>query len=496
MLQSYLSPQELLSVKMPKLEQRAAKRAKQIAQATPTTRTVDQSLAWIAAEFYIPELRGPITIAPYQFAVLREAYRRDEHGQYVYNTILWSDIKKSAKSCLCAAVALERMTAQSYASTKIIGNDIKQADSRTAFYARRAVQLNPRLQQMIGVKQYRMEFGNHSVIEAIPIDPTGEAGGNDDLIIYTEAWGLKDKKDLQMWEEMRLSPTKFGNSQIWVESYAGYEGESPVLWNLYEHGVLNGERIDLGIEGLEVYRNGSQLSLWNTSPRLAWQTSEYYASEAATLTDSAFNRVHRNQWASSADKFIPDEWWTACQAELPPLRQAQSVIIAVDANESDDCFGVLMLSRQGDTVHVRSARKWQPKKGQKQIYVNEDNPDDTTYPEGEIRRLVREYNCVEIAYDKFQLHDMMNRLRHKIGVNCRSFKQGDERAIADKQLYDLAKERRILHDGNADLTAHISNANKKPEGDRIRIVKRQQSMKIDLAVCASMAAHRALKLNL
>ena len=475
-----------------------AKRAKARQQSRIITRTVDQSLDWIKKEFYIPELNGPIEIEKYQEKFIREAYRKDASGNYVYNIVLLSDVKKSAKSTICAAVALERMSAIEWGSCKIIGNDIKQADSRTAYYARRAVQLNPKLQDQINIKQYKIELNNHSIIEAIPIDPTGEAGGNDDLIIWTEAWGLKDKKDIQMWEEMRLSPTKFGNSQIWIESYAGYEGDSPVLYNLYEYGVLNGERIDLGVEGLEVYRNGSQLSLWNTTPRLSWQTEAYYQSEASSMTDSAFNRVHRNQWQSSVDKFIPDEWWTACKQELlPALRESQPMILAADANESDDCFGLLLASRHDDKVAVRYCRKWQPRKGQKQIYVNENNPEDTEYPEGEIRRLAKEFNIVELAYDKFQLHDMMNRIRHKVGINCRSFRQGDERSIADKQLYDLVKEHRILHSGETDLAEHVGNAHKKDEGDKIRIVKGSSlAKKIDLAVCLSMASHRALKLNI
>lgn len=484
-----------MSLKAEKLSRKP--KAKQKPSSPPPT--VDQSLAWIKSEFYIPELNGAIVLYPYQEAVLREAYRRDEQRQFVYNVVVWSDIKKSAKSSIAAAVALERMSSTEWGSVKIIGNDIKQADSRTAEYARRAVQLNPRLTNQIQLIQYNFKFANHSRIEAIPIDPTGEAGGNDDLIIWTEAWGLKDKKDIQMWEEMRISPTKFGKGQIWVESYAGFEGESPVLWNLYEYGVSNGERIDLGIEGLEVYRHGSQLTLWNTEPRLPWQTAEYYASEAASMTDSAFQRVHRNSWQAAQSKFIPDEWWKACEREsLPPMLPNEPMVLGLDAAESDDCFALVLASKHGDSIAVRYARKWQPtKKGKKIIYVNEDNPEDTEFPEGEIRRLVKEFNIVELAYDKFQVHDMTNRLRSKVGVNCYSFKQGDDRAVADKSLYDEIKERRIMHSGESDLKEHINNAHQKAENNKLRIVKGStHSKKIDLAIALSMAAHRCFKLNL
>lgn len=473
-------------------------------------RTVDESLAWIKTEYFIPETNGPIILDRYQEAVLREAYRVDPiTRKYIYNIIVWGDIKKSAKSSIAAAVALERMSDIKWGFTKIIGNDIKQADSRTAYYARRAIELNPRLAPPVtSVKTYNIVFpANHSSIEAIAIDPNGEAGGNDDLIIYTEAWGLKDKKDIQMWEEMRISPTKFGQGQIWVESYAGFEGESPILWDLYENGVINGELLTLydndgiAIEGLEVYKGeGGQLTLWNTQPRLPWQTPEYYASEEASMTPGAFQRVHRNQWASPLSVFVPPEWIDACRVkteDLPPMYHNQPMIVVLDGSVSNDSFGMFGLTRHGNNVVVRFAREWIPPKHGVIQYVDPSNPDNIDYPEGQVRELRRRYNVVEWAYDPFQLHDMATRLGMGLGMNWHKFKQQTDRLIADKQLYDLIKEKRFLYDDQPALVKHIKNANQKNEADnKLRIVKRTQTAKIDLAVCASMGSHRALKLQI
>lgn len=430
---------------------------------------------------------------------MREAYRRDAEGNYVYAIVVWADVKKSAKSSIAAAVALERASDSHFGTLKIIGNDIKQADSRSAFYARRAVQLNPRLAEKVRLVQYKLIFDNYSIIEAIPIDPTGEAGGNDDLIIYTEAWGLKDKKDLQMYAEMAISPTKYGQSQIWVESYAGYEGESPILENLYESGVKNGHIIDLGIPGLEVYANeqSKQLTLWNTQPRLPWQTPEYYAMEAGRLTPSEFSRIHRNQWAKSLSKFVPDEWWEGCKRESPPLRFTnQPMVLALDAAEKDDNFGMVLVSADDDVICPRYIRKWGPGSGGVIEYGNPLDPEDTNYPEGELRRLHREYNIVEYTYDRYQLHDMATRLKRSEGMNFVIFAQGDDRLVADKRFYDLIKEKRFINTGDQDMTEHVQNANKKEENGRIRIVKRVQTAKIDLAVCGSMAADRAVRLGI
>lgn len=138
----------------------------------------------IRRRFYIPELRGPIRLGAYQEAVLREAHRRDAAGRFVYNLVLWSDIKKSAKSSIAAAVALDRAYQVEWGSIKIIANDLKQADSRVAFYLRRAIALNPALSTSIKQVRYKTTLPNNAVIEAIPIDPAGEAGGNDDLLVF------------------------------------------------------------------------------------------------------------------------------------------------------------------------------------------------------------------------------------------------------------------------------------------------------------------------
>ena len=79
----------------------------------------------------------------------------------------------------------------------------------------------------------------------------------------------------------------------------------------------------------------------------------------------------------------------------------------------------------------------------------------------------------------------------------RSFSQGEERLRADSDLYQHIARRRISHDGNADLREHLTNANAKQsanEDTRLRIVKKSDSRKIDLAVCLSMASQECLRL--
>lgn len=470
---------------------RAAQRIKGQTVQPPAPALVDP-ITWIETEFYIPELSGPMPLADYQRAALREAYRIDPAtGHFVYSVVVWSDIKKSAKSSIAAAVALERARRLSYGSIKIVANDLKQADSRVAFYARRAIELNAAYFKGWHVKPsgYQTTTPAHTTIEAIPVDPKGEAGGNDDLIIFSELWAASQAAATRMWTEMTLSPTKYGQSQRWVESYAGFSGESPLLEQLYQTGVGEGRVLDLGIPGLEVYANDSArlLTLWNTQPRLAWQTAAYYAQEAAVLTPNEFQRVHRNQWVTSENVFVPGEWWDACRGDAPAFAPTTPVVIGMDAGVTNDCFAIVGVSRMGEQVYVRFVRIWKPPKG---------GAIDFADPERAIRDLKTQYNVVQVAYDPYQLHDLATRLRREGIAWFREFSQGQDRLIADKNLYDAIRDRRITHDGNPDLSDHIKSANAKTEGDKLRIVKRAEHLKVDAAVALSMVHAEARRLNL
>jgi hypothetical protein len=105
---------------------------------------------------------------------------------------------------------------------------------------------------------------------------------------------------------------------------------------------------------------------------------------------------------------------------------------------------------------------------------------------------------IQVAYDAFQLHDMCTRLSREHLAWFRQFSQGSDRLIADGQLRDLIRDRRIWHRGEVDLTEHIQNADamEDKEDRKMRLVKRAEKMKIDLAVCQSMGSEELLRLNL
>lgn len=460
----------------------------------PIDEPIPDPVDWIQANFYIPETNAPIQLVPYQRAVIREALSTT-NGLFNYSFILWSDTKKSAKSTIAGAISLYLAWHHEWESVRVVANDLKQADSRTFFYIERAIKMNPAWQGLCKINNYHIDLPNHTTIDAIPVDPKGEAGGGDLVTTFTEMWAMKSKAAQTLWSETTLSPLKYGKSIRIGESYAGYKEDSPVLEPLYETGVKGGQQIDLSFEDeitkewhdlrdLEVYRNGRMLTLWNTTPRCPWQTKAYYEQEATVLTPSEMDRIHGNKWADSTETFVPTETWLTCGREsYAPVTADDMVIIALDAGVSSDCFGLVMVTKRGEKIQVQHVQKWQPKNGVKLDYA----PIYT-----EVQRLIRAYNVIELCYDPYQLHDFCTRIRNEEVINVREFNQGMPRAIADKRLYDLIIAHRIQHRNDPDLNEHVANAHRKPEDEnKLRIVKGQDSKKkIDLTVCLSMAADR------
>lgn len=480
---------------------------------------IPDPVRWIERNFFIPEtkndpkLKGRIRLQEYQKDVIREALSTDKDGLFKYSIIVYSDIKKSAKSTIAAAVNLFRSTFSDWGEFYVVANDLKQANSRVNYYLKRAILMNPKFKEKYKTVGYRTEAPSGSFIEAVPIDPSGEAGSNADMVTFSELWGANESAKQTMWSEMTLSPTKHGRSFRWVESYAGFQEESELLYTLYDTGVKRGKLLwpdklypvtDGTPTPLELYVNpeARMLCLWNTQPRCPWQTRAYYASEEAVLTPNQFLRMHRNQWVTSTETFVPMEWWDACargSADWPTFdRKRQAMVIALDAAVSDDTFGLWMGCRHPERqseVLTEYVQRWKPTPGRKVDFVGTtDNPG----PELVIRKLVKEYNVVQITYDPYQLHDMATRLKQEGLAWFREFPQGADRMESDSQFRALIRDRRFWHRGEVDFREQVQNANAKVDDQdrRLRIVKRMEKLKIDLAVAASMGSYTVLYLNL
>lgn len=444
----------------------------------------NDAVHFLETEMYLADTGLPMVLHPEQRDVLREMFRRDEYG-FVYDVMVYSAPKKSGKTSIAGGLLKWQGFRVPRGEIYIMGNDLRQADKRIAEVVRESITLNPRTRGIkLPTSTYRINLPNGTKIDSIPIDPAGESGMNPSGIFVTEAWGAKTRAHEMMYSEARLSPTRKGESFKFIESYAGHSGESLILERLYKSIVKEGT--PLTHIAPELYARGKMIAYWNTRHYLPWQTDEYYSSERADMLPKEYRRVHQNEWVTSEDSFIDELWWDACRGTIPPFDARTPQVIALDAGISSDCFGIIALAHLDNRYVPVRVKLFAPQHGQQIHFKGSGSPDAF------LREYIRQYNVLEMCYDPYQLHSLMGEYRMERMVRVTEFNQGQDRALADRGLLDAIKAREILHDGNPDLKAHILNANAKTDGNdsRLRLVKRTDELKIDLAVCLSMALAR------
>jgi len=229
----------------------------------------------------------------------------------------------------------------------------------------------------------------------------------------------------------------------------------------------------------------------------AWKEKEAETLTTAGLSFWAPETPEDALVAEGVEDFVPLVWWDACYDPNLPLLQPGNaevpVVMGVDGAVRGDCFGVVLVSRhpsRPEEVAVRACRAWYPPKGGA-IELEEC--------EAFIHQVCDLYNVVCLVYDPFQLEQMMQRLRREAIVWCEPFNQKEDRLKADNGLRDAIIHRRLWHDGNKQLREHIDNAASRTqprEDSKLRMEKKTQSRKIDLAVALSMAHHQCLYLRL
>ena len=165
---------------------------------------------------------------------------------------------------------------------------------------------------------------------------------------------------------------------------------------------------------------------------------------------------------------------------------------------SHDSCAAVVVSRhpadKGDSA-IRGCRIWTPPRGEK--------IDLTETMEKWIMEESTNWNVVEYAYDEYQLHELCADLRKRLGRRFRPFSQAQERAVSDKQLYEMILQKQLAHTGHAGLRSHVDNAAIKKDGKSLRFIKQDQSKvsgisakPIDALVAASMSNAECQRLNL
>ena len=223
----------------------------------------------------------------------------------------------------------------------------------------------------------------------------------------------------------RVTPVPTRRNTIrFISTYSGFEGESKLLWDLYqqvvskdEHPEGQGERLH---PDLPVYcnREARLFAYWDHVPRMPWQTEAYYASQKKTLRPGTYLRLHENKWATAEEAFITPRCGTptlnANHRLSTTTREPLFVGIDVGIKHDNAARVAVRWDDAGEKLILVSHRIWKPTPTQPLDLENTVEQD--------LRDLNDQCDVVEYLADPYQFHRSITTLQ-AAGLPIREFAQ-------------------------------------------------------------------------
>ena len=298
------------------------------------------------ASFINEVLRDPETAMPFELLdaerrFLEHAYQVDETGRLIYPEQIYSAPKKSGKTGFAALHGLTTVLVLggAFAEGYCLANDLEQSQGRVFQAMRRIVEASPHLRNEAKITSNRIEFpATGATITAVASDYAGAAGGNPTIGIFDELWGYTSERSRRLWDEMVPPPTRKTACRLTV-TYAGFEGESELLEELYKRGLKH----PLDRPRPSRWRGPTHV-LVAPSHRAMADAGVARRRCAASFAPNAYLRLIENRWVSNELSFVEMEWWDECvdHGHAPVIVDKQlPVWVGIDASVKRDSTAIV-----------------------------------------------------------------------------------------------------------------------------------------------------------
>jgi len=267
-------------------------------------------------------------------------------------------------------------------------------------------------------------------------------------------------------------------------TYAGFEGESNLLKELYDRGLQQ------PLVAPNLYAGDGILLFWSHEPVAPWQDAAWIADMRRTLRPNQFLRMIENRFVTNETSFVELTVWDKCvhsQLGHTPSNRGLSIWIGVDASIKRDSTAIVATTwdQKAQQVRLVTHRIFQP------------NPDEPLDFEVTIERtlldLHKRFFLRKVLFDPWQMQAIAQRLT-RAGLRIEEFPQSPANLTASSQnLFELIQGQNLIAYPDDDIRLAISRAVALETPRGWRITKEKQSHKIDVVIALAMAAYATVQ---
>jgi phage terminase large subunit-like protein len=431
-----------------------------------------------------PETNKPFELFDAERQFLAHAWRTDDTGRLLHPEQLFGAPKKTGKTGIAAMHLLTTtiLFGGRFAEGYALANDLEQAQGRVFQAARRICEASPLLARECHITQSRIEFPETgAVIQAIGSDYASAAGANPVISSFDELWAYTSERSRRLWDEMVPSPVRKISCRL-VTTYAGFEGESSLLEELYKRGLLQ-QQI-----GPSLYAGDGLLMAWHHEPCAPWQTEAWLAEMRRSLRPNQYLRMIENRFVTAESSFIELAAWDRCvRLELGavPSNPSLPVWVGVDASVRHDSSAIVAVTYKDDVVRLVFHRIFTPSPNDPINFADSI--------EATLLDLQKRFSVRKVLFDPYQMVATAQRLA-KAGVKVEEFPQtASNLTAASQQLFELIQGQALICYPSEAMRLAASRCIAIESSRGWRITKEKQSHKIDVIVALAMAAFAAVQ---
>jgi len=476
--------------------------------------SVEQLLAFLPAYLVHPKgpMRGePFVAEQWQRGYLREFYRRDRHGNRLYQRGYLALPRGNGKTMLGAALGVyELVTRTDAPEIYFAAGSRKQAEIAFSF-AKAFVEDGP-LRDWIQVKKGSLFCpATGGTLRVISSEGALQHGLAPSVAIVDETWTLQNRAQEETYKALATALHKRDNTYLLVLSTAGYSPHS-LLGRIYTQATSWPDQ--------QIQRNGcllkardldnSLLMYWYGAPADAdiddeqiWRAcnpaSFVKLSELRKqrhdpgLDENDFRRLALNQWASTRDAWISPHLWASLADNTIRIPAGGDIFLGIDIGLTHDTTALAYAHPLPDGRIILRARVWSanPRKPAHhhvpQLSANLEELEEFIND-----RLATRFRIREIAYDPRDFRHSAERLA-KHGHTLIEYRPASAPMLdAVQRFLQLSLGRRLLHTGDRILAQHIDATIARPTTNGWKLGNRNRTTQaIDATIASVLAATRA-----
>ncbi|GAC1406097.1 MAG: terminase large subunit [Mycobacterium sp.] len=169
--------------------------------------------------------------------------------------------------------------------------------------------------------------------------------------------------------------------------------------------------------------------------------------DSPSMRENDWLRYACNQWTNADEAWLPAGAWDACMDRDASIPDGSPVYIGVDIGLKKDSSAVSVCWPDGERIVVQ-AQVFKPR--------GDGSAMDLAVVEHAIRGLADRFDVRAVVYDRWSFERSAQMLSDE-GLLMLEFPMTNERTVpASTRLYEAIVDRRLVHDGDPVLSAHVA----------------------------------------